>query len=317
MLKSFLFILRRNLVDFKIYSVIILFLSITIIFSAAPLSVEIGVDRSEVYTGERIDLTVTVYTEGAPSVVSVAGPEKLAGTFELGTPISTNIRISENKYKNIGIYPIIPLKAGAFETPVLFVYSDDTLVATSSLIYLDVYEREDEFGLSDRLIPTLKKYPEMHKPIFLGAVILLVFLSSLRIYSIVKGEKPSLKLKREKKIDRASDILKEYSEMKKKYLKTKSPEEIRSFYYDMSRILRDYVDRIYGIDLMESTPEEAESIFQVSNEFTPSIEKRIVIFMEKCDSIKYSRTEIGKTELRSDYEKFQRLFKRVLKDIEM
>lgn len=319
MLKNFLCISKRNPGIYKNILIFFCVLSLaSICFSAipSPVSVGVAVDKSEIRVGEEISLKINVITENDPGKIHLTGYEKLLTDFDLVDSTHTSHEISRHKYENTSVYRLKSLRTGAYETAVLNVYLEDTLIATSAMIYLDVYKKREEFGLSGEKIRMLEKYPRYLMPAFVFSSALLALLCAFRIYGMMKTKGKIFAEKTNSYKVEANDILKEYSDMKRKYSRVASSEEIREFYYDMSRMLRDYVDRIYGIDLMESTPKEAENIFMISNEFTPSIEKRIVLFMEKCDSIKYSKKEVGKAELRADFDKFQRLFKRVLKDMD-
>ncbi|HRW92090.1 MAG TPA: BatD family protein [Thermotogota bacterium] len=278
-----------------------------------PYTFRVFVDRSEVRTGEEIQLRIQGRLpfalpfeyqglEGADPELNVSFVEESTQT------ITPNLFLVEYRYRLLCDSP------GAFEIPPIQFFFGGLQMATSTMVYIDVYDPEETFGLEETMYSPLQPRSGAWD---WALWILTASFASGGIYGVwryrlsLRIELPPIP---KPPAQRVGEILNAFAAMPDRFRNADTPQKIRLLYYSMSMLLREYIDHIYSIDLLESTPREADLLFLESHEFPGEYEKKVVEFLFRCDLAKYSLLVPSEHSMKKDFETFQILFRQALRD---
>lgn len=275
------------------------------------LSMEVYFDRTEIFISESFLLTIVVIREVGESY-SLDGLSLAEQRIAIVPESSSTTFLTPTIQKETFRYILKPSSPGGFLFPPLDLISGNRHIV-SKAIYLDVYKNGTTFGLTTDSLTELSK-----KPLFLKwfpwMLALLLFLFSFRGFLLRKKLRPQTT---NTTVDASKlnldDLFKEFRAILKDLKLLKTPQEIKEFYYRMSFNLRDYIDRVYLLELVENTPQEIRQIFITSNQLEDSIERKLVVFLEFCDIVKYSTFYPGLEKVEQDVDAFKTLFKAVAK----
>jgi len=79
------------------------------------------------------------------------------------------------------------------------------------------------------------------------------------------------------------------------------PEQVHHYYYQLSEIFREYLERHFGFPGISMTSQEFLPLLENKTAYTVEERNKIVLLTQKSDLIKYAEALPTKTELESSY----------------
>jgi len=262
---------------------------------SSEIKVEAFISKYCALIGDQLDYSLSIKTD--PSLKVKVEDIKIFNDYEV-IKIDNIKEIIENDIKTISLrYTFTVLKAGAYLLPSISIkYGRDKLnhVTKSGQIpfLIKTLLNKDENDIRDIVhFASIKKSSDLKKYIFLALVIILLII----IFLFIKKRKKD-KISVSEIPSPAWEIaFKELDALvKKDFLKQ---EKFKEFYYELSFILRKYIENQFQVMAPERTTEEFIKIMQSQNIFTISHQKLLKDFLLTSDLVKFAKRKPDSKEI--------------------
>jgi len=279
-------------------------------FASAGYVLDVYVDRSEILYGETINLSIKTYL---PPFLPfrIFGVETLEENFFITLESTQSIMIEPDLQMRIFIYKLDPKNPGAYQILPLELIVVNQSMAKSEAIYLDVYEENEKFGLLSEKHPFLEKKTPIWTVLFF-AFFVTFSVFALKSVILLKKKIPESGKRKKEKIYDVTLVFRKFQDLKRRKSMITDDDLKREFYYEMNFLIREYIDSIHKIDLLENTTSESKILFENSNKMGEITENEIIYFLDNCDRVKYSKFIPDNIRFDEDFDNFRVLFAKVL-----
>jgi hypothetical protein len=255
----------------KLYLKIILWL-IPLVFlnqqvKAQLLTVETKIENDSILIGDQIYYRFEVTKPKGLDVTFPALHDTLADGIEIIERKKTDtIFLDEEKQKLIKSYTITAFDSGLFyippfEFPFEFNNIRDTIMTNAGYLEVFILPVDLQAGIKDIKEPYKAPITFMEiLPFLLGAILLsLIIIFAIKYFSRRKSKETGAVIEKPKE---PAHIIafRELNQLKKK--KLWQDEKIKLYYSELTRIIREYIERRFGISAMEETSEEIFTEFK-------------------------------------------------------
>lgn len=126
-------------------------------------------------------------------------------------------------------------------------------------------------------------YPEAHTVLLVVALLLLAAATGFLLWKLSRRIHREIKLRRMSPRERA---LHELAELMARNLA--GPAEVKEFYFELTMIVRRYIERAHGVRAPEQTTEEFLEAVSRDPRFTREVVARLRFFLQAADLVKYA-----------------------------
>lgn len=251
------------------------------------ISVQAQADKTTLTIGDRLNYTLTLKYSPDFQIDSLDLKEKI-GQFEIKSSTSSTQTKKKQVIQQTHLV-LVPWQTGEYEIPAVAInykdkdgnqktiFSDPVKVEVKSVLG-EVFESTDIRGLKGQL--------ELARSIwFYWAGLVAILIVTALLFYLVK-RRPRTPLKPEI-VRPAWELAKEeLLDLQQSFRSGKI--QTKEYYFRLSEILRGYLERRFGIPLLESTTEEIES--RLKEDFlSPDSKDSFLRFLQDSDLIKFAR----------------------------
>ena len=281
---------------------LILCLAVTIGWAKdSQLSVQAEVDRTALTIGDPLHFTLTLKYSPDLKIDSLNLKEKL-NKFEVrDSTVTTKTKKREiaTQYK----FTLVPWQTGEYEIPSLTINYKDKDGRQKS-VFSDPLKIEVKSVLGQVTdsadIKNLKAQLDLGRSVWFYLLIALALLAlgtALTLYLLNRQKKKAIK----PEIIRTpwEIALEELQNLLQAHRLSRIP--VKEYYFRLTEILRGYLERRFGIPLLESTTQEIRAQLE-RNYLNPESKKSFLQFLEQSDLIKFAKVQPETPRLTSDWE---------------
>ncbi len=254
-------------------------------------------DQTEVTLGETFRVVVTA-RYFPHELVTCGGLEALHESLALTGVSTVSHLLAVNYVEETWIYTLTPTTAGAFLFPPLYASfwepgtpANQAVKLSSRPLYLDVYALAAPYGFPEGELKKVAPISPWARWIgWLISLGLLIPCGTILRKAFVRP-KPA-KAQPEKPegleaLELLEELKKEYYLLLKDSKTINTPEDVKEFYYRLSRFVRGYFDAAYQTQMSMKTPLEIRSVFSGTKEIEMKTLEEVLSFLVRCDSVKY------------------------------
>jgi hypothetical protein len=264
-------------------------------YSRGPLVCTVGIDKSEMTIADRLNLTITIIVDENYEVELPSAGEKLAQFGIVDYHTSAFELTDDHKKKISRSYVLEPFLSGDYAIPAMtvgFWKNDDQGKDKHTL------ETEEIKIYVKSLLPENFKDMKLHDirpPVELpGAIPLWMWLAGIGGLAVIGAITFLVVLKRRKQrhiIEEKSLSPHEqaYIELERLILQNLIEKgEIKLFYFEITNILRRYIENRFGINAPEQTTEEFLEGLKKNTDFLENYRVLLKNFLSHCDLVKFA-----------------------------
>jgi len=262
--------------------------SATSLAQESLFSVQVQVDKTTLTVGDRFDYTLTLTYSPEFVIDSLDLKDKLA-QFEIINSVSSVQTTKKQAVKKIGL-SLVAWQTGEYEIPALAIsYRDKE--EKQDTVFSDPIKIEVKSVLTEASDTTdikgLKPQIELSRSLwfYLIAGLFVLAVAALLFYLWKRKEKPSLK---PEIVKPAWELAAQELHLLQNLLR-QGKIQVKEYYFRLSEILRGYLERRFGIPLLERTTEEISR--ELEKDFLhPESKTPFLLFLHQSDLIKFAKS---------------------------
>ena len=261
--------------------------------NVSPVTVNTTVDHSEITIGDKVNLTITIKHDPDTKVTFPAFGEKLADFTIKDYGVSKPKKLRTGKIEEKEWYVLDTFLTGSYVIPSLTV-SYETTNGEIKKIETEELFIEVKSVIEGEVPEDIK---EIRGPVNIDVNYFLIYVivgGAFGIIAIVVGIIYFLKLRKRRKIDIAPPpepahqiAYRELKELKEKNLISNG--KIKEYYYELSNIIRHYIENRFTLMAPERTTEEFLSEMADVQILEREHKRLIKKFLQQCDLVKFAK----------------------------